>query len=143
MSPSNQFAPGLIPSNHHRGETPFAVERPHLPAEGVIALRKPCHGGNRIFQEFITGNRVSWCTPLATVSMGNRQSGRGSPGRGVARSPPPVARVSLKPRSLETPPPSCGRTTASARPFHRGRAISGDTLGYSARGQELPGSLLA
>jgi len=84
MSPSNPFAPGLIPSNHHRGETPFAVERPHLPAAPrpppapftgggqSLAIPSDTVPGDRNYQE-VFSPETAWgdlLPPLSSIPPG-------------------------------------------------------------------------
>ena len=96
-----------------------ASSRPLKGAGGVWRLARIAvhEGRERIFGEFITGNRVWGCTPGQCID-GESPRGGGADGEGGGGdgSPRPCLDVSLK-TSLAGSPPPPGRSAASSRPL--------------------------
>ncbi len=92
-------------------------------------------GGNRIFGEFITGNRVRGCTPGQCID-GESPPWGGADGEGGGGDGSPLSclDVSLKTSLAGSPPTSRPLPRSPPAPLQRGRAVHGDSPGYRATG---------
>ena len=74
--------------------------------------------------------------PLMAVRLWDiANRGRGRRGRGKGTFPRPCL-LCLRLNGIRETPPPPGRSAASSRPLPRGRAVSGDSTGYSATKRE-------